>query len=173
MDADVAAGRGQYLRFALAGESYAFDVLRAREVLSMLRITPLPSSLDFLAGVINLRGSVIPVVDLRKKFGLPPAEEGTEGAIIIVDLVQNGETAVIGALADGVSGVIACDPSALEAPPRFGMQVASALVKAVAKHEGDFVLVLDTDLVFSEAASSAAAAVAAGPAAPPGAGTGA
>lgn len=140
----------QYLRFFLAGENYAFDVLKAREVLFLVKITPLPSSLDFLAGVINLRGSVIPIVDLRKKFQLSQVPDSDDTAIIIVDVLTKGENAVVGALVDGVKGVMRCDPDELEPPPRFGMQMNANMVKAIAKKEGEFVIILDSDQVFSE-----------------------
>jgi purine-binding chemotaxis protein CheW len=150
MSGQAVAISTQYLRFQLAGESYAFDVLKAREVLFMLKITPLPTSLDFLAGVINLRGSVIPIVDLRKKFHLIESPFTEETAIIIVDVRLLGEEAVMGALVDGVKGVIRCDPSELEPPPRFGMKVKASMIQAIAKHDDQFVMVLDADQVFSE-----------------------
>jgi len=150
MGGSTDTGGNQYLRFHLAGESYAFDVLKAREVLFLVKITPLPSSLDFLAGVINLRGSVIPIVDLRKKFNLAVTPDSADTAIIIVDVSIGGEAAVMGALVDGVKGVIRCDPSQLEPPPRFGMKVKTGMVKAIAKYDDQFVVILDADQVFSE-----------------------
>jgi purine-binding chemotaxis protein CheW len=140
----------QFLRFLLAGQNYAFDVLKVHEVLSLVRITPLPSSMDFLSGVINLRGSVIPVVDLRKKFGLPPTENTVDSSIIIVDLMHEGEATMIGALVDAVKGVLRCETKDLEPPPRFGMKLNTHIVHAIAKKDGDFVVILDTDKVFSD-----------------------
>jgi purine-binding chemotaxis protein CheW len=142
--------QSQYLRFHLAGKSYAFDVLKVHEVLSLVKITPLPSSMDFLSGVINLRGSVIPVVDLHKKFGMPPAEETVDTSIIIVDLLHEGEATVIGALVDAVKGVMRCDKKDLEPAPRFGMQLNANVVSAIAKKDGDFVVILDTEKIFSD-----------------------
>jgi purine-binding chemotaxis protein CheW len=140
----------QILRFSLAEQHYAFDVLKTREVLSLVKITPLPSSLDFLSGVINLRGSVIPVVDLRLKFGMPAAESTVDTSIVILEAASAGETAVIGAVVDMVKGVSNCDPSELEPPPRFGMPLNSALIQSIAKKDSEFVVVLDSDKVFSE-----------------------
>jgi purine-binding chemotaxis protein CheW len=142
--------QSQILLFQLAGESYAFDVLKAREVLTLVKITPLPSALDFLSGVINLRGSVIPVVNLRKKFGLPVAEDTIDTSIIIVEIKNAGETTVIGAVVDAVKGVMLCEEKDLEAPPRFGMQLNTNLVQAIAKRDGAFIVILDTNRVFSE-----------------------
>ena len=142
--------QSQILRFQLAGEEYAFDVLKTREVLSVIKTTPLPSALEFLAGVINLRGSIIPVVDLRKKFGLPAVEDTVDTSIIIVEIEANGEKTVIGAIVDAVKGVLNCEEKDLEAPPKFGMRLNSHLVQAIAKRDGAFIVILDTDKVFSE-----------------------
>lgn len=140
----------QILRFSLADQHYAFDVLKTREVLSLVKITPLPSSLDFLSGVINLRGSVIPVVDLRLKFGLEAVEATVDTSIVILEAQSSGETTVIGAVVDMVKGVSGCDPGELEPPPKFGMPLNSALIQFIAKKDGEFVVVLDSDKVFSE-----------------------
>jgi purine-binding chemotaxis protein CheW len=140
----------QLLRFHLVGQNYAFDVLKVHEVLTVQKITPLPSSMDFLTGVINLRGSVIPVVDLRKKFNMPPAENTVDTSTIIVEVMHEGELTVIGALVDAVKGVFRCDKKDLEPPPRFGMQLNANLVQAIAKKDDDFIVILDTDKVFSD-----------------------
>ncbi len=145
-----ATEQSQYLRFHLAGRSYAFDVLKVHEVMSLVQITPLPSSMDFLAGVINLRGSVIPVVDLHRKFGMSAVDNTVDTSIIIVDLVHEGEATLIGALVDAVKGVMRCEKKDLEAPPRFGMQLNSNIVHAIAKKDGEFVVILDTERVFSD-----------------------
>jgi len=150
MEPKRAAAPVQILRFELAGESYAFDVLKTREVLTVVKVTPLPSALDFLTGVINLRGSVIPVVDLRRKFGLPAAADTVDTAIIIVEIAAAGEKSVIGAVVDAVRSVMRCEEADLEPPPRFGMRLNSGLVQAIAKRDGQFVIILDTDRVFSE-----------------------
>jgi len=143
------AAAGQYLRFTLAGESYAFDVLKAREVLFLVKITPLPTSLHFLAGVINLRGSVIPIVDLRKKFDLPTAEPTEDTSIVIVEVELQGEKAVLGALVDSVLGVVKLDSAQIEAPPKVGMRLEANLIHAIARLNDSFVVLLDADQVFS------------------------
>ncbi|HAP44315.1 MAG: hypothetical protein A2087_08515 [Spirochaetes bacterium GWD1_61_31] len=140
----------QYLRFQLASEQYAFDVLKTREVLELTKITPLPNAMSYLSGVINLRGSVIPVVDLRKKFNLPMENHTINSAIIIVELTTAGELMVIGALVDAVKGVMRCERADLEPPPKFGMRLDAALVQAIAKRNGEFVIILDTDSIFAE-----------------------
>jgi purine-binding chemotaxis protein CheW len=140
----------QFLKFHLTGQNYAFDVLKVHEVLSLVQITPLPNAMDFLSGVMNLRGSVIPVVDLRKKFGMPKAETTADSSIIIVDLVHDGEPTMIGALVDAVKGVLRCENKDLEPPPRFGMQLNTHIVQSISKKDGEFVVILDTDNVFSD-----------------------
>jgi purine-binding chemotaxis protein CheW len=150
MDDLAATTQSQYLKFHLAGQNYAFDVLKVHEVLSLVKITPLPSSMDFLSGVINLRGSVIPVVDLRKKFGMPKTEHTVDTSILIVDLIHEGEATMIGALVDAVKGVLRCEKKDLEPPPRFGMKLNTHIVTAIAKKDGDFVVIIDAEKVFSD-----------------------
>jgi len=145
-----AQSQSQFLKFLLAGQNFAFDVLKVHEVLFLVKITPLPNALGFLSGVINLRGSVVPVVDLRRKFGMPEAQSTVDSSIIIVDLVHEGEATMIGALVDSVKGVFRCEKKDLEPPPRFGMQLNANLVEAIAKKDGDFVVILDAEKVFSD-----------------------
>ena len=150
METLVAAERSQILQFQLAGENYAFDVLKAREILSMVKITPLPSTLDFLSGVINLRGSVVPVVDLRKKFEIVVSANTVDTSIIIVEVVIEDQTTIIGAVVDSVKGVLLCEQKDLEPPPRFGMKMNTNLIQSIAKKDGAFIILLDVDKVFSE-----------------------
>ena len=150
MDDLQASSQSQFLKFQLAGQNHAFDVLKVHEVLSLVKITPLPNALSFLSGIINLRGNVIPVVDLRKKFGMAEAQTTVESSIIIVDFIHEGEATMIGALVDSVKGVLRCEKKDLEAPPRFGMQLNANLVEAIAKKDGEFVVVLDTEKIFSD-----------------------
>lgn len=140
----------QILQFQLGGENFAFDVLKTREVLTIVKVTPLPSGMDFLSGVINLRGSIIPVVDLRKKFGIATVEDTIDTSIIIVEIQSSGETTVVGAIVDAVKGVLICDPGELEPPPKYGMRFKSTLVQAIAKRADQFIVILDTNQVFSE-----------------------
>ena len=138
----------QYLRFQLSGEDYAFDVTRIKEVLSDFSITPLPGTDSFLAGVINLRGSIIPIIDLRKKLKLKSADN--LGAIIIIEVGSAAQQTIAGAIVDSVKSVVSFDERELEAPPRFGMHLDSRLIKAIAKRDELFVTILDSELLFSE-----------------------
>ncbi len=142
--------QAQILRFELAGEHYAFDVLKTKEVLAIVKVTPLPNALSYLSGVVNLRGSIIPVVDLRKKFGLPPTPDTIDTSIIIVEIQNHDDTVVIGTIVDAVKGVTSFDEKEIEPPPRFGMRLKSSLIQSIAKKDGDFVVILDVDKVFAE-----------------------
>ncbi len=147
-DASEGGSTGQYLLFQLAGEQYAFDVVKAKEVLEDVSITPLPTRATFLSGVINLRGSIIPVIDLRRKFEMD-AGDG-RGSVVVIEVGDKDRQAIVGALVDSVKGVARFGQDELEAPPKFGMRVDSALVKAIAKRSGLFVVILDSELLFSE-----------------------
>jgi len=142
--------QSQILRFELAGEHYAFDVLKTREVLTVVKVTPLPSALSYLSGVLNLRGSIIPVVDLRKKFGLPPTPDTVDTAIIIIEIQNDRETVVIGTIVDAVKGVASFDEKEIEPPPRFGMRLKASLIQSIAKKDSDFIVILNVDQVFAE-----------------------
>ena len=111
---------GQYLTFKLDEEVFALDISKVREVLDFTKITKVPQTPDFMLGVINLRGSVMPVVDMRLKFGLSKTEPTVNTCIIIVEVELNGEITVLGALVDSVQEVMELDPEQIEPPPRIG-----------------------------------------------------
>jgi len=150
MERSQQASLSQILRFELAGEHYAFNVLKTREVLTVVKVTPLPNASSYLLGVVNLRGSVIPVVDLRKKFGLESAEHTADTSIIILEIQTGDDTSVVGAIVDAVKGVVGVESRNVEAPPKFGMRLNSALVESIAKFDSDFVIILNADKVFQE-----------------------
>ena len=135
----------QILRFELDVQQFAFNVLNTREVLFLETITPLPNAADFLAGLINLRGAVVPVLDLRKKLALrvSPATENT--AIIIVEFYIEGELTLMGVLVDQVFGVMHVSKEIMEAPPKVGLKLNKELIRAIVKRENAFVVVLDAE----------------------------
>ena len=139
----------QYLTFRLDDELFALNVSQVREVLDMSPITKVPKSPGFMKGVINVRGSVVPVIDLRIKFGLPEKETDLETRIIIMDLVLDDESTVIGALADSVHEVKDLDQSRIEAPPKLGARWRSEFIKGIGKSDDQFIMILDIDRVFS------------------------
>ena len=139
----------QYLTFKLDGESFATEISKVREVLEYTQVTPVPRSPEFMQGVINLRGSVVPVVDLRLQFGMSAAEQTVDTCIIIIEVNIEGTSTVLGALADSVQEVIDLKPEQLEPAPSFGTRVDNNFVQHMGKLEDRFVIVLDMNKVFS------------------------
>ena len=140
----------QYLTFLLDGKYFAFDVLKTREVLTLTPITPIPGTPDFMTGVLNLRGSVVPVMDLRKKFSMKVSEYTDDTSIIIVEAVCENETVVMGALVDAVKGVRRFENNQLEPPPKIGMKLNTDLIHAIGKTETEFIMILNVDRVLSD-----------------------
>jgi len=140
----------QYLTFKLADEVFALDVAKVREILEITTITKIPQTPDFMRGVINLRGSVVPVIDMRLKFGMSATEQTVNTCIIVVEVTLEGETSVLGALADSVQEVIEMEPEQIEPAPHIGTRLNTEFIKGMGKHEGSFIMILDVDKVFSE-----------------------
>ena len=139
----------QYLTFTLADEVFAVDVARVREILEMPSITKVPQVPDFMLGVINLRGCVVPVIDLRLKFGMKETAQTVNTCIIVVEVAMDGENIVLGSLADSVQEVIEMEYSQIEAAPHIGTNLKTDFIKGMGKHDGRFVMILDIDKVFS------------------------
>ncbi|HJV65945.1 MAG TPA: chemotaxis protein CheW [Geomonas sp.] len=139
----------QYLTFRLEAELFALDINKVREVLDFTSITKVPQTPDYMRGVINLRGSVVPVVDLRLKFGMAIAEQTVNTCVIIVEVEMDGEKVVMGAMADAVQEVLDLEPDQVEAPPRIGTKLNTDFIKGMGKHADQFIIILDIDKVFS------------------------
>jgi purine-binding chemotaxis protein CheW len=139
----------QYLTFTLDEEVFALDISKVREVLDFTTVTKVPRTPDFMRGVINLRGGVVPVVDMRAKFGMSKTERTVDTCIIIVEVSLDGETTVIGALADSVQEVFELEPDQIEPPPRIGTYLRTDFIKGMGKRESEFIIILDIDKVFS------------------------
>ncbi len=146
------AAAGKYLTFGLAGESYGLEILRVQEIVGLLPITRVPRLPDYVAGVVNLRGRVIPVVDLRLSFGLDAASLHERTCIIVVrvERAQGGST-VTGVLVDEVSDVIALAEADIEPTPEFAAEVDASFVKGVGREGDRVVLLLDIDHVLTNA----------------------
>ncbi|MFP4445591.1 MAG: chemotaxis protein CheW [Desulfosudaceae bacterium] len=138
-----------YLTFHLDEELYGLNIHLVREVLEYTPITKVPMTADFMRGVINVRGHVVPVVDLRLKFGLEPAEQTVNTCIIIVELMIEGEPATMGALVDGVQEVLDITPEQIEDPPRLGSKINTRYLQGIAKLPEQFVILLDIQAIFS------------------------
>ena len=139
----------QYLTFRLGEEVFALDIGKVREVLDFTSITKVPQTPDFMKGVINLRGSVVPVVDMRLKFGMSETERTVNTCIIIVEISLDNETTVLGALADSVQEVIELEPDGIEPAPKIGARLKTDFIRGMGKRDGRFIIILDIDRVFS------------------------
>jgi purine-binding chemotaxis protein CheW len=139
----------QYLTFTLEGEQYAVSVLRVREVLEYTRVTKIPRTADYMRGLINLRGTGVPVIDLRTKFGMVQGDTTRDSSIIVMEVQSPEGPVVLGALADSVQEVIELDASQIEGPPRFGTKLATDFILGMGKQEGKFIIILDLDKIFS------------------------
>ena len=139
----------QYLTFKLENELFALDIGKVREVLDFTTITKVPQTPDYMRGVINLRGSVVPVVDLRLKFGMVMAEQTVNTCVIIVEVELEGEKVVMGAMADAVQEVMDLEPDQIEPPPRIGTKLNTDFIKGMGKHSEQFIIILDIDKVFT------------------------
>lgn len=139
----------QYLTFKLGDEAFALDVVQVREVLDICPITKVPGTPEFMKGVINVRGSVVPVMDLHLKFGLLEARNTLDTRIIVMELDIDGEMSVLGTLADSVDEVIDLEPGQIEPPPRIGMRWRTEFIKGIGKKDDQFIILLNIDRVFS------------------------
>jgi purine-binding chemotaxis protein CheW len=144
--------QGKYLVFLLGREEFGVQVLKVREIMGMQEITAVPQTPSFVKGVINLRGKVIPVVDLRLKFGLPEAEYTSRTCIIVLQVLQHGAAAgaiQMGAIVDGVSEVLTIQEGEIEDTPAFGDDVRMPYILGMAKVKGRVKILLDIDQVLS------------------------
>ena len=139
----------QYLTFRLGAETFGVDVLQVREILDLIPVTRVPQMPEYMLGVINLRGSVVPVVDLRRKFGLPAAEATRESCIVVLEVELGGERGVVGALTDAVSEVLDLPAEAIEPPPRLGTKLKAEFIRGMGKKDEQFLIILDIDRIFS------------------------
>lgn len=138
-----------YLTFRLEEEIFAIDVAKVREVLDLSTITKVPHAPDFMRGVINVRGNVVPVMDMRAKFGLPQTESTVNTRIIIMELAMDDSSLVLGAIADSVNDVLELEPGQIEEPPSLGNRWRSEFINGIGKRDDDFIIILDIDKVLS------------------------
>ena len=142
-----AARDGKYLTFSLAGEEYGIGILKVREIIGMMSITPVPQTPEFVKGVINLRGKVIPVIDLRLRFGLMARDYTERTCIIVVEI--HGETGAVpmGIVVDAVSEVLNIRGADIENTPAFGVKLNTDFILGMAKTGGGVKILLDIDKV--------------------------
>ncbi len=140
----------QYLTFSLDKDLFAVNVARVLNVLEMIPITHIPRVPPFMRGVINLRGNVLPVIDLRVKFSLPVPEDNIDTSIIVLQLEYEGTILEVGAVADSVEEVINLGEKDIEPPPSMGSKLDSSFIKGMGKMGDQFVIILDIDKIISE-----------------------
>jgi purine-binding chemotaxis protein CheW len=139
----------QYLTFKLQEEIYAVDVANIREILDFTAVTKVPRTPDFMRGVINLRGSVVPVIDMKLKFGMPETEKTVNTCIIVMEISLDGETVVIGSLADAVQEVLELEAEQIEPAPKIGTRLNTDFIQGMGKHDDQFIMILNIDRIFS------------------------
>lgn len=144
----VKSKTNQYVTFRLGEEIFALDVFRVLEVLDLMSITKVPQSSEFMCGVINVRGSVVPVVDLRLKFGLSPIDNTVTTRIMVAEIDFEGETIVTGALADAVLDVMDILPESIEPPPKVGSRRGIEFIDGIARQDDRFIMILNIDRIF-------------------------
>jgi purine-binding chemotaxis protein CheW len=149
MSISEATGTQQFLTFKLGEEIFAVEVAKVREILDVTTITKVPQTPEFMRGVINLRGGVVPVIDLRLKFGMTRTENTVNTCIIVVEVAIGEETTILGTLADSVQEVFDLEGDQIEPAPRIGTKLNTEFLKGMGKHNDTFILILDIDKVFS------------------------
>ena len=147
--AESAAGKNQYFTFILGDEVFALEIGKVREVLEYTTITKVPRMPEFMRGVINLRGNVVPVIDLRYKLGMGTVTRTVDTCIIIVEIMIDGELIPMGALADSVKEVTELDPDQISPPPKMGIQVDNRFIRGMGKQGEKFLIILDIEKVFT------------------------
>lgn len=141
---------GKYLTFKLGEEDYALEILKVQEIIEMQEITKVPRTPEYVKGVINLRGKVLPVIDLRLKFGLEEQEVTRKTCIILVYVQSGDKTITMGIIIDEVSEVMDITPDQIEPAPSFGTRVDTSFILGMAKTEQSVKMLLDSDRVLSE-----------------------
>ena len=138
----------QYLTFALGDEVFAMDIRTVREIIQYGAMTTVPLMPGFVRGVINLRGAVVPVIDLQARFGRPAAKVGKKTCIVIFDATRDGERVELGLMVDAVSEVIEIAAAQIEPPPNFGTAVRRDFIRGMGKVAERFVIILEPDKAF-------------------------
>jgi purine-binding chemotaxis protein CheW len=141
---------GKYLTFILAGEEYGLGILKVKEIIGIMPITAVPQTPTHMKGVINLRGKVIPIVDLRVMFGMEAIDYTEKSCIIVVEIANNGQKVMIGILVDSVSEVLNIKGADIEDTPNFGSHLNTNYILGMAKTGGRVRILLEIDRVLSD-----------------------
>jgi purine-binding chemotaxis protein CheW len=144
---ETGEGRTQYLAFLVGRDEYAVPILKVREIFAFEDATRVPATPTWIRGVVNLRGQVLPVIDLAVKFGLPPISVTVRTCVVVFELVIDGQATAVGALVDEVSQVLELAEREVEPPPSFGTQIRVEYLVGATLSKGRFALLLDCDRV--------------------------
>ena len=139
----------QYLTFKLDEEIFGVDVTQVREILEYTKITKIPQTPEFMCGVINLRGSVVPVIDMKLKFGMEKIKKTVNTCIVVMEIELDNEKMYLGALVDSVQEVFELEPDDIEAAPKIGTRLKTEFIKGMGKRGDKFIILLNIDRVFS------------------------
>lgn len=140
----------QFLTFTLADEVFAVEIGRVKEVLEYTALTKVPRTPVAMCGVINLRGSVVPVMDMRVKFGMSQSDRTVNTCIIIIEVTVDENKVVLGAMADSVKEVMSLDPGQVDPPPKIGTSLRTDFIRGMGRQGDHFIIILDADKAFSE-----------------------
>ena len=143
------ASPSQYLTFSLAGEMFAVGILNVKEIIEYGHLTEIPMMPTFIRGVINLRGSVVPVIDLAARFGGKPTEIGRRTCIVILEVIDQDMRSDVGIMVDAVSEVLEIPGDEIEPPPSFGARIRADFISGMGKVAGRFVIILNISKVLS------------------------
>jgi len=149
MSVDEITELNQYLSFTIGNEVFALEIMKVREVLVYTNITKIPCAPSYMLGVINLRGNIVPVIDIRGKFGMHDDEFLTKQCIIIIEVMLKNRPIIIGALVDTVKEVFELETEQIEPPPKLGTNLNSEFIVGMGKHNDNLIILLDIDKVFS------------------------
>jgi purine-binding chemotaxis protein CheW len=141
----VGTDAGQYLTFMLVGEEYGVDILRVQEIKEWDTVTALPNTPPYVKGVINLRGTIVPIVDLRQRFGLENIPYGPTTVVIVLKVEHDHGSRIMGLVVDAVSDVYNVGNEELKSPPQFGNSAYTNYIKGLATVNGKMLIVLDVD----------------------------
>jgi purine-binding chemotaxis protein CheW len=138
------ASKNKFLTYFLGDEEYGVDIAQVREIIAMMKITPVPKTPKYVAGVINLRGAIIPVIDTRLRFDMPSLEYTEQTAIIIIEINKVS----IGFVVDKVEEVLTIDEASISEPPKFGTNINTDFIKNIARIEDMVIMILDLEKLF-------------------------
>ncbi len=140
---------GKYLTFRLAEEVYGLESLKVHEIISIIKITKLPKTAEYIRGVMNLRGSIIPIIDFRLKCGMSSVEDTEETCIIVLEFEENNETLTIGVVVDAVCDVKDIENEQIESTPNLGSSANALFVKGIAKQDRSIIMLVDMEKAFT------------------------